>query len=94
MREIFVVRILLKKAINQTVFINFILEENMLVIIILIYVVLGGTSLVLILLHKHRILGFKITNKTIGAVIAVVFLVCFILFGIDYLFDFFIWTNL
>ena len=88
------VRILLEKAINQTVFINFILEENMLVIIRLIYVILGRTSLILILLHKHRIFGFKIINKTMGILVAIVFLICFILFGIDYLFDFFIWTNL
>lgn len=66
----------------------------MLVIIRLIYLILGGLSFILILLHKHRAFAFKITNKIMRAVIGIVFLVCFVLFGIDYLFDFFIWANL
>lgn len=54
--------------------------------------ILGGISLILILLNKHHELGFKITNRTLGVLLAIVFIVCFILFGIDYLFDFFIWS--
>ena len=63
----------------------------MLIIIRLIYVVLGGISLILCVLNKYHIFGFKVTNKIIGIIIGSTFLVCTSLFIIDYFFDFFLW---
>lgn len=63
----------------------------MLAIIRLIYVILGGISLILSVLNKYHIFGFKVTNKIIGIIIGSTFLVCASLFVIDYFFDFFIW---
>lgn len=63
----------------------------MLVIIRSIYVILGVISLILCVLNKYHICGFKITNKIIGIIVGSTFLVCTSLFVIDYFFDFFIW---
>lgn len=56
----------------------------------LIYIIFGGVSLILCVLNKYHILGFKVTNKIIGIIIGSTFLVSASLFVIDYFFDFFI----
>lgn len=61
------------------------------VIIRLLYLICGGISLILCVLNKYHIFGFKVTNKIIGIIICSTFLVCASIFVIDYFFDFFIW---
>lgn len=56
----------------------------MLVIIRFIYAILGVISLILCVLNKYHICGFKITNKIIGVILGSTFLVCLSLFVIDY----------
>lgn len=63
----------------------------MLAIVRLIYVIFGGISLILCVLNKYHIFGFRITNKIIGVIVGSTFLGCSLFFVIDYFFDFFIW---
>lgn len=62
----------------------------MLVIFRLIYLILGGISFIILMVHKHHIFGFRVTNKVLSIIIGSTFLVCFSMFLIDYFFDFFI----
>lgn len=55
-----------------------------------IVVLLGGISLLFILMDAYHILGFKMNNNTVKIIVFLTFIVCDIFFSID---GFLIWFN-